>query len=108
MSDRLAQRRCVPQRPGSSLPAPQAGALLDQLRGWCIEDDHLVRHFAFTDFHRTMAFVNAVAWIAHAEDHHPELVVTHASCTVRYRTHSADGLTVNDFICAARIEALRS
>jgi 4a-hydroxytetrahydrobiopterin dehydratase len=53
-----------------------------------------------------MAFVNAVAWIAHAEDHHPDLLVSYNRCTVRFNTHSVGGLSVNDFICAAKLDAL--
>ncbi len=86
-----------------------AGELARQLRstpGWAVVDGMLERRFEFADFHRTMAFVNAVAWIAHREDHHPDLVVGYDRCTLRYCTHSAGGITVNDFICAAKVDAL--
>lgn len=102
----LAQRHCTVQPAGSALAPSQIAELLAEVPGWRVDAGQLTRRFEFADFHRTMAFVNAVAWIAHAEDHHPELVVEYGSCTVRYRTHSANGLTVNDFICAGRIEAL--
>ncbi len=55
-----------------------------------------------------MAFVNALAWIAHTEDHHPDLQVGYYRCTVRFSTHSVGGISVNDFICAAKADALVS
>ena len=53
-----------------------------------------------------MAFVNALAWIAHVEDHHPDLAVSYSRCTVRFNTHSVGGISINDFICAAKVDAL--
>ena len=64
------------------------------------------RLFEFSNFHETMAFVNALAWIAHREDHHPDLEVGYRRCLVRYRTHAIGGLSENDFICAAKVERL--
>jgi 4a-hydroxytetrahydrobiopterin dehydratase len=66
----------------------------------------LHQSFAFTNFHDTMAFVNAVAWIAHQQDHHPDMAVSYNRCTVRWSTHSVGGLSLNDFICAARVDQL--
>jgi len=68
--------------------------------------DTIERSFGFKDFHHTMAFVNAVAWIAHRADHHPELIVGYNTCTVRYSTHSAGGLTEKDFAAARAVDAL--
>ena len=62
--------------------------------------------FTFKNYHETMAFVNALAWIAHTEDHHPDLVVTYNRCIVRFTTHSVGGISINDFICAAKADAL--
>lgn len=67
----------------------------------------LEREFKFGDFHRTMAFVNTVAAVADGEDHHPQLLVEYGRCIVRFNTHSAGGITRNDFVCAAKIDALR-
>jgi 4a-hydroxytetrahydrobiopterin dehydratase len=61
------------------------------------------RHFIFKNFHQTMAFTNAVAWIAHQENHHPDLKIGYQNCIVTYSTHAINGLTENDFICAAKI-----
>jgi 4a-hydroxytetrahydrobiopterin dehydratase len=62
--------------------------------------------FQFKNYYETMAFVNAVAWVAHREDHHPDLEVGYNKCTVRYSTHSVGGLSENDFICAAKVDSL--
>ena len=74
--------------------------------GWLRVDGALQKAYEFSDFHHTMAFVNALAWIAHREDHHPDLSVHYGRCVVRYSTHSAGGITERDFACAAMIESL--
>jgi 4a-hydroxytetrahydrobiopterin dehydratase len=76
--------------------------------GWRIAKDKksISRRFQFSDFHHTMGFVNALAWIANQEDHHPELEIDYKHCLVRYTSHAAKGLTVNDFICAAKADTL--
>jgi 4a-hydroxytetrahydrobiopterin dehydratase len=75
---------------------------------WRLEADgrSIVRDFKFKDFYRTMGFVNAVAYIANREDHHPDLEVGYSRCRVRYTTHAIQGLSLNDFICAAKIDRL--
>jgi 4a-hydroxytetrahydrobiopterin dehydratase len=78
--------------------------------GWALEQGKLVRNFTFNDYHETLAFVNAIAYVIHAEDHHPELLVTYNRCAVRFDTHSVNqgkgGLSINDFICAAKVDAV--
>ncbi len=76
------------------------------LPAWRREGQRIVRDFDFRNYFRTMAFVNALAYIAHTQDHHPELVVTYSRCTVKFDTHSVQGLSENDFICAARVDLL--
>ncbi len=106
----LHARRCRPCPPGTPpLPGAQAAELLAALApGWRVSGDgrSLHRLFEFPDYYRTMAFVNAVAWIAHAEDHHPDLEVGYDRCRVSFSTHSVGGLSENDFICAARVDTL--
>ena len=106
----LRERKCAACAPGTPpLDATRAAGLLGQLAsGWRIAEDgrSLRRGFGFADFHHTMAFVNAVAWIAHVEDHHPDLEVGYDYCRVTYSTHSVGGLSENDFICAAKVDAL--
>lgn len=105
----LAARHCRPYPPGTPpLRRPEAEALLPDVAGWELDGDGaaLRRVFRFENYHQTLAFVNAVAWIAHAQDHHPEMTVSYNRCVIRYNTHTVGGLSENDFICAARINAL--
>jgi len=81
-------------------------AHLQQVTGWQAIIGAIERSYRFTNFHETMAFVNALAWICHGQDHHPELVVGYNRCAVRFSTHSVGGVSVNDFICAAKVNAL--
>ncbi|MBD3670883.1 MAG: 4a-hydroxytetrahydrobiopterin dehydratase [Gammaproteobacteria bacterium] len=82
--------------------------LISQLNSdWSVRDGKfLYRAFDFKNFHETMAFVNAVAWIAHQEDHHPDMEVSYKQCVLNYTSHVAGGLTENDFICAAHVDRL--
>ena len=106
----LTQKRCRPCEGGTTpLGAETAETLLEQLHpDWQLSSDSqaIERLFRFSDFHKTMAFVNALAWIAHEEDHHPDLEVGYNRCTARYTTHAINGLSENDFICAAKTDAL--
>ena len=105
----LIEDRCHPLRGAEHrLDAPQIIALLKQLDGWEIVNKHLHREFRFADYKSTMLFVNAVAWLAERENHHPDLEVGYSRVMVAYSTHDVGGLSRNDFICAAKIEALTS
>ena len=84
----------------------QLQKMFGNLKGWSIEDGKLVKLYAFKNYHETMAFVNALAWISHREDHHPDLLVGYNKCRVEYSTHAIGGLSENDFICAAKADAL--
>lgn len=105
----LARAHCIARR-GSEHKLPQARVreLLPEIPGWeLVEDGHaLSRTFKFDDYYRTIAFVNALAFIANREDHHPDLSVHYDRCVVRYSTHDVGGLSENDFICAAKADAL--
>ena len=108
MSD-LASKRCVPCTEATPRVAPdEVKRLIGTLPGY--KADLLVgsisKVYEFDDFYETMAFVNAVAYIANVEDHHPDLAVSYNRCAVTYSTHAIGGLSENDFICAAKIEAL--
>jgi len=93
-----------------SLSATELVANLTKLDGWCLIGDGttvaIAKTFRFEDFHETMAFVNAVAFIAHAQNHHPDLSVHHSHCEVSWRTHDVGGISRTDLDCAARIDAL--
>jgi 4a-hydroxytetrahydrobiopterin dehydratase len=79
---------------------------LAQAPGWVLAEGAIEKRYSFPDFHRTVAFVNALAWVANAEDHHPDLLVSYGQCTVRFNTHAVGGISINDFICAAKVDAL--
>ena len=102
----LTQKNCRPKAP--KLSVEQRRVLVLQGTKWAESSDGLAltRTYEFKNFYRTMAFVNAVASVAHAEDHHPDLAVSYARVSVSYSTHDAGGLTENDFICAAKLDAL--
>jgi 4a-hydroxytetrahydrobiopterin dehydratase len=104
---KLAQDKCRPLPKGSpAVSSKQVAAYLKQLSGWKLKDGAIERTFSFEDYYETIAFVNAVAWIANSQEHHPDLEVGYNKCVVKYSTHSVGGLSKNDFICAARIDAL--
>jgi 4a-hydroxytetrahydrobiopterin dehydratase len=90
----------------TALAAAEISKRLKALDGWACADNAIVKTYRFPDYHQTMAFVNATAWISHREDHHPDLAVGFNQCAVTYTTHSAGGLTAHDFACAAKIDAL--
>jgi 4a-hydroxytetrahydrobiopterin dehydratase len=100
----LAAMRCRPDAP--RLGADELAGHAATLSGWNASGDRLQKSFAFADYHETVAFVNAVAWIAQREDHHPDLLVGYNRCDVTWSTHSAGGVTLNDVVCAAKIERL--
>jgi len=112
MSEKLADKRCKPcEGDVQPLSAEQSRELLDALHvDWKLSDDELEisRVFEFPAYGRTIAFTNAVAWIAISEGHHPVLAVSYGSCVVSYTTHAINGLSDNDFICAAKVDRLAS
>lgn len=103
----LASRKCKPCEGGVCPYSPQESSeLLKQLRGWTIDDKKLVKSYTFANHYQAMAFVNALAWISHREDHHPVVQLGYNECRVEYWTHAIDGLSENDFVCAAKCDAL--
>ncbi|MDO9094065.1 MAG: 4a-hydroxytetrahydrobiopterin dehydratase [Rubrivivax sp.] len=102
----LAARHCQPLEGQPAMDDAQVQQHLAQAPGWSLVEGAIQKRFDFADYHRTMAFVNAQAWVAHVEDHHPDLLVSYNRCTVRFNTHSVGGISINDFICAAKLDAL--
>ena len=103
----LVQKKCKPCEGGAkALAEAQARELLRQLDGWSLEKDRISKTFLFKNYYETTSFVNAIVWIAHREDHHPDISFGYKKCHVTYATHAVEGLTENDFICAAKIDAL--
>lgn len=108
--DELASKQCRPCE-GGTQPMNHDAAQRHQTQlsaAWSLSDDgHSIRgEFAFKNYYQTTAFVNAVAWVAHRQDHHPDITFGYKNCSVVYSTHAIGGLSENDFICAARVDAL--
>lgn len=106
----LSERKCVPCEGDktTALTKPEAVALGKRLQNWTLNFDapELTKSFTFKNFYKTMAFVNAIAYIANNENHHPDLCVGYNYCTVSLKTHAISGLSENDFIVAAKIDAI--
>ena len=101
----LTEQRCVPSNASTPvLSRDDCKGLLNQVENWQLNNEATVisREFRFKNYYETMAFVNALAWLAHQEDHHPDIEVSYNRCFVHFKTHSVNGLTKNDFICAAK------
>ena len=81
-------------------------SLLAGLPGWTWQDGRIGKTFGFANHYEAMAFVNAIAWVSHRENHHPDLAVGYKDVRVTYWTHAIGGLSENDFICAAKLEKL--
>ncbi|HSV14820.1 MAG TPA: 4a-hydroxytetrahydrobiopterin dehydratase [Tepidisphaeraceae bacterium] len=107
IADELLKKYSKPMKPGSgALSAKDVANRLKGLNGWTAADGRISKTYKFDDYYRTITFVNAVAWLANKEDHHPDLEVGYNQCVVHYSTHSVGGLSENDFICAAKVDAL--
>jgi 4a-hydroxytetrahydrobiopterin dehydratase len=106
----LSSKRCLPCEGGIvPLSSETAQTLLKKLSSdWKLSSDakSIQRNYQFKNFYRTMSFVNAVAHIANSEDHHPDLEIGFNYCRIKYTTHAINGLSENDFICAAKIDLL--
>jgi len=106
----LSQQHCYAAEAGlEPLKAEEIAELKPQVDDeWHLSENGMVieRLFRFSDYYETLSFVNAVAWIAHSEDHHPDMQVSYNKCLVAYTTHAVDGLSINDFICAAKVDDL--
>jgi 4a-hydroxytetrahydrobiopterin dehydratase len=100
----LVNRKCN-AKVAPSTPA-QIEQWIRQIPQWKMKEGVLSRQFDFKNYYQTMAFVNALAWVAHGEDHHPDLLVGYNKCVVNFSTHSVGGLSENDFISAAKVDTL--
>ncbi|MBS0373044.1 MAG: 4a-hydroxytetrahydrobiopterin dehydratase [Proteobacteria bacterium] len=110
MTEPLAERRCKPceggTRPYTETEARAALATLDPAWKLSADGKRLEREYRFKDFYRVMSFVNAVAHLANREDHHPDIELGYNQCRIRWTTHAIQGLSENDFICAAKVDRL--
>lgn len=110
MMSQLTQQQCRYDDEGKRpLELDEIKSLSEQVAAWTInsEGTRIVRQFNFKNYYHTMNFVNAIAWIANKEAHHPDLQVSYGHCEVTFTTHdSGNRLTINDFICATKVDAL--
>lgn len=108
MTDLINKKCLACEGYGAALLAESAEKLLQQVPNWQISSNgkEIFREFTFKNFYQTMAFVNAVAWIANTQNHHPDMEIGYQRCKISYTTHALGGLTENDFICAAKINLL--
>jgi len=105
----LTDRHCKPCEGGvDPMSREQAEALVKQVEGWELSGDgkQISRRFEFKGFYKTVAFINAMAWVANSENHHPDFSAGYNYCVVNFTTHAIDGLSENDFICAAKVNEL--
>jgi len=105
----LTERKCTPCEGGTvPLDDETARSLAEHTPGWTLDEGgkQITRRFEFKGFYKTVAFINAMAWVANQEGHHPDFEAGYNFCTVHFTTHAIDGLSDNDFICAAKLNAL--
>ncbi len=105
----LAGKKCMPCEGGvKRLGQAEIRRMLKAVPGWAYEKGEIVRSFEFKNYYQTVSFVNAAAWIAHTQDHHPDIEFGYKTCKVRYSTHAVKGISENDFVCAAKLNRLLS
>ena len=107
MNDLLKQK-CQALEGSAAMGDNDIAMRLRDIPGWSLTNGSIEKTFAFKNYFETIAFVNALAWICHAQDHHPDLAVSYNRCVVRFNTHSVGGISINDFICAAQVNELLS
>jgi 4a-hydroxytetrahydrobiopterin dehydratase len=104
----LLARTSRPLEGTAAMSEAQVRAQLAAVPDWSLVDGAIERTYRFGNYYETIAFVNALAFVVHREDHHPDLAVSYNRCTVRFNTHSVNGISENDFICAAKADALHA
>lgn len=105
--EELIRKKCVSgEGKLNPLTDAESDSLLKGLAGWQRDGKKIAKEYKLKDHYQTQAFTNAVMWVSHREDHHPDLTVGYNTCRVEFWTHTIEGLSENDFICAAKIEML--
>ena len=105
--ENLVRQKCTPCEGGiDPIPETQIHLMLNGMPGWDYTEGHISKKYTFKNHYQTVAFANAVAWISHREDHHPDVSVGYNTCNVSYTTHAINGLSQNDFICGAKVDHL--
>jgi len=110
MSTSMLKKKDWSKHTRRALKATEVVAHLAKVEGWTLHGDGpevaIQKTYAFANYYETISFVNAVAFVANAQDHHPELAVTYNRCVVRFNTHDVQGVSLTDFECAAQVDAL--
>ncbi len=106
--EQLCNAKCLvlDNTKGNDYSSEEIAKQLHAVSDWRFVDGFIERLYSFKNYYETMAFVNALAWMIHAQDHHPELKITYNKCLVKFNTHSVNGISVNDFICAAKADLI--
>lgn len=105
-TEQLRSADCKPLEGHPPMAQDAISAQLAAVPAWQHQDGALRRQFRFKNYYETLAFVNAIAWVIHRQDHHPDLAVSYATVDVAFNTHSVKGISINDFICAAQVDAV--
>ncbi len=104
---KLSQMICSPiKKDTPPLPQTEAELLMPQIPSWSLGEKEIKREYRFKDFHEAMNFVNRVAGVAHEQDHHPDIGISYNVVQLTLSTHKIGGLSLNDFILAAKIDLL--
>jgi 4a-hydroxytetrahydrobiopterin dehydratase len=104
--DHLLASHCTPLEGNTAMTVDEIDAQIGVVPDWKYANGAITRTYSFANYYETLAFVNGLALMIHRQDHHPELTVSYNKCTVRFDTHSVNGVSVNDFICAVKADAL--
>jgi 4a-hydroxytetrahydrobiopterin dehydratase len=102
----LINSRCKPLEGQPAMNETEIRSHLNEVSGWQHVGGSIEKTFTFKDYLETLAFINAMGWICHTEDHHPDVSMGYNRVVVRFNTHSVGGVSINDFICAAKVNAL--
>lgn len=104
----LYEQHCSAKSKPQILTEEQCSHYLKEIPQWTYSatKKNISRHFSLKDYYQTLAFINAIAWVVHQENHHPNIEFSYNACTVYFTTHSAKGVTLFDFICASHIDQL--
>jgi len=99
----LVEKNCISNP--TLLVESEITSYLSGTENWILNNtgNNICKEFSFKNYYQTIAFVNAVAWIVHQQNHHPEIKISYNKCNIIFNTHSVSGLSINDFICAAKI-----
>jgi len=103
----LTEKKCQPCEGGTRpMTEEEIGMHLTEVDSWSLMGGEITKTFNFKNYYETVSFVNAVAWVAHREDHHPDITFGYKKCRIAYKTHAIGGISENDFICAAKMDIL--